>query len=203
MRKLFIGLFIFMASTLPALANEALEQAILTCSKVEETEKRLECFNTIVQFIEDRAKTDASEGYTRAGNWLVSRTSSPMDDSKKFAASLDVKEKVNGVIPTLILRCSENKTDVFINWDKFIGGDSSSVQVRIDKEPAQKEYWGVSTSNKATFSQNPIALAKKLSKAKVLLVRVVPYNEAPIMAEFDLEGIGPIIDELKLTCNWK
>lgn len=145
------------------------------------------------------------------GQWQVETDKSAMDDSptvvlsvRANAASADRLGKT--IRPTLSIRCKENDTDVFINWQQFLttGGsdDGTSVQYRIDAARAVTAPWSISTDFTATFSRNSVQLARKLATGRRLVVRTTPYGEDPVEASFNLDGLAPLLPRVAQACGW-
>lgn len=86
-------------------------------------------------------------------SWNVHETRNPLDDSPTVVLTLDAVRGSSrlGRSPSLILRCRSNKTDVYINWNDYLGSDETDVVTRIGRSPAQTHRWSLSTDNNATF----------------------------------------------------
>ena len=101
----------------------------------------------------------------------------------------------------MVARCKSNKTELYINWDSYLGRDAY-VLTRVGSEKASKQEWGISTDSKATFRNKPIAFIKKMMTSNKLVAQVTPYNENPITAIFDTSGLENAVKPLRETCNW-
>lgn len=150
----------------------------------------------------------AAENYEdAAGDWMIKREVSALDDSKSVYLFLDATEPISGggrEPATLILRCVENETDAFISWGAFLGSDDPvSVTTRIDKAPASTASWVGSTSNNTTFAPNPINFIKSILTAQTLFVRVDTYSDGKVDGLFRLAGLDQIVLELAEACHWK
>lgn len=180
-----------------------LEDFVLSCSKEQDAEKRLACYDEMASAIKEAEEKKGGE-WSKVGNWAVSRGTSKMDDSKRFSALLLPPDGELNKDPVLSLSCSENSTRAIIFWESFLGSkDTVKVQYRIDKKPAKIESWPMATDNKSTFAPRDIAFAKSLRGAKTLVARVSTYSQGTRTVEFDLTGVDKVVDELAATCNWK
>lgn len=181
-----------------------LENIILSCSKMQDSEVRLACYDKLAAAVKETTEKAKGSGLTKVGNWVVFRGTSKMDDSKRFSALLLPPDGEFDKDPVLSLSCQENSTRALIAWEVFLGSqDTVKVQYRIDKKPAKTESWPMATDNKSTFAPRDIAFAKSLRGAKSLIARVNTYSQGRRTAEFDLTGVDEVLDELAATCNWK
>lgn len=138
--------------------------------------------------------------------WRVSESTNPLDDSPMVTLSLDASgPSPSGFrsTPTLIVRCRSKETDLYVNWDAYVGLDESTVTTRIGRAPATKKAWSISTDNKATFYPgSPVTFIKELLAADTLIAATTPYNESPVTAVFRLTGLAEKIQPLRTACKW-
>jgi len=180
-------------------------KAIARCAAIEGDAARLVCFDELARELGvDRPKSNTTVG---KGQWIVQSDRSPIDDSVNVFLALRSKEAIksgyNTVRPTLILRCSENRTEVYVTWDLYLGLDSTRILERFDSQKARTRSWGVSTDRKASFFRGGhVGFAKKMMEHEKLLLQVTPYGESPVMATFALGGLGEAIKPLREACHW-
>ena len=141
------------------------------------------------------------------GKWILDKEISQIDDSVNVTLYLQSEDSIQTqfkqtVKPSLILRCSENKTNTYINWDIFLGIDSTQILLRLDKNKATNERWSISTNNKAVFANKDIPFIKNLMKHNKLLAQITPYGESPVMTTFDIRGLKDMIKPLRKACGW-
>lgn len=158
---------------------------------IENGIERLAAFDGILSKHGLVAKAEADLG--GEGEWILSRSTSPIDDSKTLRAALFSSNEVRttaGMGPlTLIVRYMEGKLDVYINFENFMGGDAIRATVRFDTQPASQEELSISTDHTSGFfTRSRWEVLEKLARSKRLLVRATPYSSNPITAEFDLTG---------------
>ena len=126
---------------------------------------------------------------------------------------LNAIEGVGGVIPepiSLIARCQSNTTEVYVNWQDFLGDDElgdprstrKRVTYRLPPADAKTEMWGVSTDNDSTFVARAIPFLRTIVESDRLVAQTTPYNEGPSTAIFDLTGARSALEPLAETCNW-
>lgn len=145
--------------------------------------------------------------------WIINEDTNPVDDSKTRRATLIADEGSSsmGDSVSLTIRCMSNKTELFVNWNDFLGDDSHDVYndwknviVRVGENKAQQQRWDISTDSKATFAPgSPIDLIKRMLKAERLVLRTTPYNENPVTAVFMLKGMENAVAPIAEECGWK
>jgi len=199
MKKIFIMLSIL------TILEAGTKKDIAICAEKDTDATRLICYDTLAKKLKvDKPKKSISVG---KGKWIVSEETSAIDDSKKVILSLTAENSVgNGYktnTPTMILRCSENKTNAYINIGIFLGLTSTKVLSRLDTKKATTRRWSISTDNKAIFAPSSnVKYIKSIMNHDKLLIQLTPYNESPIMTTFDLRGLKEAVKPLKKACHW-
>ncbi|MFT3810186.1 MAG: type VI secretion system-associated protein TagO [Micropepsaceae bacterium] len=140
--------------------------------------------------------------------WILDEDQSSMDDTLSVTAFLrsDNEQRANSYSSThatLVVRCQERETDVYINVDTFISTQPTRVRYRLDEEKAREETWSVSTDYKAFFVRGAIAFARKLAASQKFVLRFTPHGDSPLEYEFDVRGLAPHLAKIAKACNWK
>jgi type VI secretion system protein VasI len=137
---------------------------------------------------------------------------SAMDDTPTVAYSLEAENEISGWLvrkrPTLIVRCRERKTDVYVtsgmSAQPELGEyERHTVRLRFDDEQATAQLWQQSTNNEALFAPSGVALAKRLAKTKRLRLEFTPFNASRAVIEFETGGFDQVIGEIAKPCGWK
>ena len=141
------------------------------------------------------------------GLWRVSTSISDIDDSTNVILILKseggVFSRGKKIQPTLFIRCAENRTQIYVDWDVYLGLDETTMLHRLDSEKAKTTLWDISTDTKAVFfSGSEVRWAKELMNHEKLLLKITPYNETPIKATFNLHGLAYAIKPLRESCVW-
>lgn len=165
----------------------------------------------VMQSSNEQTSTSPADSGPTGFRWQLHSGTSQMDDSRRVElvskALESIQLRFRSTTPQLVIRCAEHKTDVFV----VTGGaaavesrnlDHATVRLRIDTLPAMRENWGESTDNKALFAPNPIALARRLAKGRVLLFEFTPFNASPTSTRFDLTELSDLITEVSTACGW-
>lgn len=146
--------------------------------------------------------------------WYSSSRRSPIDDSTNVYLSIDGDRTIFGSIrdemPSLNLRCKENKTSAFISFGMQLKTERDSrynrfanLRLRYDDTPAELVRMDLSTNQEAVFFRRSIPAIKKMLKHKELLVEATPYRSGPQVTTFDLTGLGDKIGPLQTACHWR
>jgi type VI secretion system protein VasI len=198
-----LGFLLLLLFSCFAFADEKTE--IAKCAANKSDAERLICFDALAKTLGvDQPKTKVTTGI---GKWNLQEDKSPIDDTVNVYLSIISNEPVssgyNTVKPSLFIRCSEGKTNVFLNWGLYLGLDETKMLTRFDKEKAETSSWSISTDNKAIFFQGKdIEFAKKLMQHETLLTQITPYGQSPVMATFEISGLKEAIIPLREACKW-
>lgn len=199
-------IMVLLAATVPVQGFADIKSDIAECATTKSDASRLICFDQLAKSLGvDKPVTNVEES---SGEWHVQTKISPVDDSKNVTLVLEANEKIPGklgvreVMPYLFIRCSENKTDAYIAWKRYLGISSTKVLTRIDKRKAVNSTWTLSTDNEATFARKAISFAKSLFDRDKLLVQVTPYGSSPVMTTFNVSGLRDSIKPLRKACHW-
>jgi len=197
---IIIGL-VFYSSLVAAGTKEDIEK----CAAIEGDASRLICYDNLAKSLGvDKPKSKLSTGN---GKWKVLEKKSPIDDSTNVYISVESEDSVKSgyktVRPTLYVRCAENKTNVFIIWDLYLGIEETRMLTRFDQQKATNRTWSISTDNTSVFVRgSDIEFARTLMKHDKLLTQIIPYGESPVMATFDIRGLSDAIVPLRKACHW-
>ncbi|MDD9869058.1 MAG: type VI secretion system-associated protein TagO [Gammaproteobacteria bacterium] len=200
--KILIMLFISIVSNN---VSAHMADSLAKCATEASDKVRLICYDSLVTKIGmKKPKTKMISG---PGKWNVHEEKSQIDDSLNVHLFVISNETVssgyNTVKPSLHIRCSENKTSVFLNWGLYLGLEKTKMLSRFDKEKATVSSWSISTNNEAVFVRgSDIEFAKKIMKHQKLLVKVTPFGENSVMATFDISGLSEAIKPLREACHW-
>ncbi|HHT7527880.1 TPA: type VI secretion system-associated protein TagO [Raoultella planticola] len=191
--------------------NETISKdKVIECRSEINGTKRLACYDKLFpQDATEEGVSAAVEPASNPGKWLTHITTSPVDDSKNVVLMLPSNDSIRTpygetVTPTIFVACREKKTEVFINWDVYLGLEETSMLYRLDKQKAVERSWSISTDTKAVFySGRDIDFVKALMKADKMFARITPYNESPVSVTFDLAGLNSALKPLQQACGWK
>lgn len=180
--------------------------AFKRCASIASSTERLGCYDALVSRSQVVKPSPRS---VSGGDWHFSTSISQMDDTKTAVVfTKAVKQVGRGLrrgLPTLWIRCKEGKIGAYINFGFFIGTDTIQVEYRYDREKLRRRDWSISTDHQAIFfpggSDNQIAFVKKIRMTNKLNVRLTPYGENPVLAEFRTVGLSTVLHHIENACK--
>jgi len=185
--------------------QEDIKRRLAECAAIKDNLKRLECYDRLAREL-GLVKTYQIIPVKGTGKWITKIEKNPLDDTKTVILILqaDEGESSFGDPIFLVIRCMSNKTELYINWNSYLGLDSISVTTRIGNDKPERKLWNISTDHRATFyPTSPILFIKNLINADKLVAQTTPYGENPIIAIFDIRGLNEAIKPIQETCGWK
>lgn len=165
----------------------------------------------------------------QADKWQITEGRSPMDDSKTLVLKLESEDVIVGPIeelrPSLILRCKEGKTVVYVSTGVSASVERSSdhlpnshrVRTRIDNEASSYEWWDDSTDHKSLFADDfvrdekgsvtafgggSVLYAKKLAAAQTFTFQFTPFYGNPQTLRFVVRSLSTHLPKLAEACGW-
>lgn len=147
-------------------------------------------------------------GEVTPSGWLVVQKESKLDNNK----SIYIKKWSSNTLPNnlgkqengyLIIRCSDNKTEVLVHYPEYIGINNTEVRYKIDDNKINKENWIASTGGDSVFSKKPIKLLKSMAGGKSFIIQLDTYKNGAQELEFDIAGIDENIDKIAEYCKWQ
>jgi len=145
--------------------------------------------------------------------WISDKKTDPLSDKMQYSFFLEADSGSNeyGYKPFLVIRYSEEETELYINWDTYLGNDTDNykydskyVTIRIDSAPPSTTLWGNSTDDKASFCpwEDALDLVRKIAQGAKLVARCTPYGDNPITAVFDIRGFKDISMPYSEATGW-
>lgn len=199
---IYVSLPVLLFSGAGAQASiEKLTKKISLCKTIDSPVERLQCFDNLeTSDFEISSKPSLPKG---TGDWEVSESANPIDDTLTVTAILSSENASNylGEKVTMILRCKSGRTEAYINWNDYLGS-RAIVTDRIDKAPAERLGWQLSTDSQASFRPRAQMFMESLAEATTYLAQVTPYNESPVTASFNVLGARGVVDRIRVACGW-
>lgn len=182
---------------------EVPEKKFAACAVIDGDLARLDCFDKLARASKLSGPQTIPTTVEGTGKWKVRSSTNPIDDSRTDTLILvaDSGAARFGESITIVIRCQSNKTDMYINWNDYLGSEAN-VLTRIGSSKAQTSAWLMSTDSQSTFRSRPIPFIKEMMGANKLVAQVTPYNENPSTAMFDTSGLANAIKPLRENCNW-
>lgn len=187
-----------------ARAQSVQDNEISACAAVDSVADRLLCFDGLTER-HGLAATSAATKEPTKGEWVTGTSVDPMTDAAVYSASLPFRVS-NGRVPkivVLLVRCKNNKTEMLIDWNSYLGNSEVPTTFRVDKEAAKTTRWSISTNNRAAFyPSSPVSLLKKMADGTSFVASVTPYGESPVTAVFNISGAAAALADVRKGCGW-
>lgn len=197
-------LLLFVLCVLATSAYANLGRSIARCAVVEGDLDRLLCYDKVALQNDLSGPAKKVHNTPLSSKWLVTEDINPIDDSKTVILRLeaDTSPSKRGGPVTMVVRCKSNVTELFIDWNDYLGR-KAVVTERVGNQEAMRHDWILSTDKGATFYPlSPIKLLKNMMGSKKFVAQTTPYNESPVTAIFDTTGLKDAIKPLREVCNW-
>jgi hypothetical protein len=111
------------------------------------------------------------------------------------------------VRPILVVRCMSKRTEVFVFTGSAIKiepkTEDHTVTFSFDEQPELTERWPDSDEHDALFAPDGGSFADRLARARTLRFGYTPHNVAPVVAHFQVSGLGELIAPLAKECGRK
>ncbi|MGJ0534796.1 MAG: hypothetical protein ACR65W_16290 [Methylocystis sp.] len=198
-----LKVIMLMTSVLPSISMAIEDKEVMACAAISNDVSRLECFDSISARHNLAPHTQLGP-ISGVGKWYVSSKVNPLDDQSIHYAILDATDAKNrwGKPVSLTVRCESNRTEMYINWNDFLGSDAYTT-FRVDKDAAKKSNWQLSTDKTAAFHPgSPVGLLKRIAKSNSFIASITPYNESPVTAVFETSSAAGAFAEIRKSCNW-
>jgi hypothetical protein len=129
---------------------------------------------------------------------------------RSVAYELDADQQVRvwttHVRPSLVVRCLNRKTEVFVYTETPSKLESTdglhSVRLTFDDAAGSEERWPDSAEHDALFAPDGTALARRISSAHHLRFGFSPHNADPVQVDFELGDAATVMSHVAKTCGW-
>ena len=109
--------------------------------------------------------------------------------------------------PLLVIRCTSRTTDAIV----YTGSpmmieprvEGKTVRVTVDNEETSTERWMDADHRDALFAPDGAAFAQRILHATTLQFSYTPHNFSPVVAQFHVTGLAPLIQHSARECGWK
>jgi hypothetical protein len=111
------------------------------------------------------------------------------------------------VRPLLVVRCSSKHAEVFVFTGSALkieaGTEDHTVTFHFDDEQATTTRWPDSAEHDALFAPDGDAFVQRVLAARTLRFGYTPHNAEPAVAQFNVRGLGELIEPAAKDCGWK
>ncbi|NJD10219.1 MAG: hypothetical protein FIB01_07175 [Gemmatimonadetes bacterium] len=146
--------------------------------------------------------TSSDEAPLSATVWSLTESTDPATVTLALAAS-SLEGTEGREAPALILRCTDGKTEAYIDWHTYLAMDSATVSTTVGDATAVEQPWSVSTDSEASFFPgSPQSFIMQLLDAEKLVATTTPFGESAVTATFGVKGLSDTIEPLRKACGW-
>jgi hypothetical protein len=136
--------------------------------------------------------------------WVGSRRKSV---AFELPAENTVSVWMRSVRPALVVRCMGRGPEVFVVTESAMKiepqSDDHTVTFGFDNEPTASERWPDSEEHDALFARDGAVFAERLMRAETLRFGFTPHNAEPVVAQFHVAGLRPLLEPAARECGKK
>ncbi len=195
--------FVLMLALLPFAVNAFGDKEAAACAADKNTVTRLSCFDKLAAHPSQAPSATEALEKPVSGAWINRVRADRKTGRPAHTAVLlsGPSKNAPGKSMALIAQCANNKTDLWIDWEPYIGNSGAEVTYQIDKEKAKATVWTLST--KASLSpSSPVDLLKSIAQSTSFVVNVTPDKASPVTAVFDTTGADVALADIRKDCGW-
>lgn len=187
----------------PTVAQQIPSSAIEQCAVIESNLERLKCYDLLAKTHNLSGSHPDQAEMGGIGQWTVEKKTDPIDDTKTVNIFLiaDSGNSRFGKPIMLVARCDSEKTEMFIDWQIYLGSEAK-VTLRIGDDDAKKSKWILSSDRQKSFNKSPINTLKAMLTTDKMVAQITPFNQKPSTAVFNIAGLNEAIKPLREACVW-
>lgn len=185
------------------MAQQIPSSAIEQCAVIESNLERLKCYDLLAKTHNLSGSHPDQAEMGGIGQWTVEKKTDPIDDTKTVNIFLiaDSGNSRFGKPIMLVARCDSEKTEMFIDWQIYLGSEAK-VTLRIGDDDAKKSKWILSSDRQKSFNKSPINTLKAMLTTDKMVAQITPFNQKPSTAVFNIAGLNEAIKPLREACVW-
>ncbi len=123
----------------------------------------------------------------------------------ELAARNETQVWMKTVRPMLVVRCIKGRTDAFVYTESAAAmepqDENHGVRLAFDGAEPRTERWPDSTEHDALFAPNGRSFVAELERAQTFKFGYTPHNAAPVVAQFDVAGLGQKLAASRAGCG--
>jgi len=169
------------------------------CTPMERAE-RLECPDKA-----PRPIAPAHQAASKADNWIVSQTTSPVDYSPVATATTSSHDGAAESAMKLSIRCRRGRTELIVAGPRISGrGDDYAIFYRVnDGQQVQIAAAPPASGAGVAFGGDVIRLLQSLPDDGSLSVHLAPRTGAALDGTFSLGGLEAVLAKMATVCRWR
>ncbi len=151
-----------------------------------------------------RTIAPAHQAASKADNWIVSQTTSPVDYSPVATATTLSDDGAAESAMKLSIRCRRGRTELVVAGPGISGrGDDYAISYRVnDGQQVQIAAAAPASGAGVAFGGDVIRLLQSLPDAGSLSVRLAPRTGTAVDGTFSLGGWESVRAKMVAACKW-
>lgn len=197
-----VALIALASLSLPTLAQAGdATDRLKECARFQGMD-RLKCVDDLL----GEAAEPTGSAPSRARDWIISETTSPVDYKPQISAQTMGRRATKDAPSSIAIRCRGSRTELTIptspSW-KQPAETEVKVVYQVNDEPAVEERWRTTEGGRSlTFQGDAVRLLRAMPEGGRLLIRVYAGKTFPYENTFDLVGLDSVRRKLATACNW-
>jgi len=191
----------------------SIKEKIKFCAEISKDRGlRINCYDRISESLgyiaeADRAKTEKT--IAQLGFWNVVERENKIGEMVTYL-KLDSKNTVRnkrGITraPTLILRCKDKVTDVYLDWGEPLGNPNGRkkniyIEYQIDSSASKPQEWDYSLDFFSAFNPTSVDFVRELRGKEKLIMKFTPDKQSMKTLLFELKGFNSALSILVDRC---
>jgi len=142
-------------------------------------------------------------------NWRVQESRSPTDSVTEITlllgAESEIQTRGGPVRPTLMVRCTEGRTELGVYTGPYQPSEThrQSVRYRLDRSAPVVAEWNESQGYRALFHPRPRFLLFDLAITRVMLFEFTNYEGTRVLVRFATGGLREHLPRVASACGWE
>ena len=141
--------------------------------------------------------------------WRVQESRAPNDSVTEvtllLGADSEIQTRGGPVRPTLMVRCTEGRTELGVYTGPYQPSAThrQSVRYRLDRSAPVVAEWNESQGYRALFHPHPRFLLFDVAIARVMLFEFTDYEGARVLVTFPTAGLREHLPRVARACGWE
>lgn len=200
------------------------------CSSIPDGKERLDCYDNYARELglaPPAANEDVSASQKVEGRWTI-RSEATMDDASVFVfteGSAAFAHGANVLVPTLIARCREGKTELLVSFSSYFpvevgprkesalyvrpskltgsgSYDTTRATIRFDGDAETEILLRANEDHRSFFFPNPVAYLRQMKSREEMSFSAISRDQKRLSTVFKMEGLDKALVPLRRQCEW-
>lgn len=151
-------------------------------------------------------KVDKVNETNKSGSWQITKYMSPIGAGTTVYLHIDALNGIStefnkSTSPKMIIRCTGNKIQLYIDWGIFFQSQEVQLLTKVDNEKAVKTPWRIVDSETTHHPTDTNKFIESLLGKEKLFIQVSTDDKSSVNATFEISGLDEAIKPLREFCN--